>query len=140
MIRDSKSPVVFKTAKHRVVVSGTWICPYTGKVFHLASDVDIDHIVPLGAAYSSGGDLWTREQRQAFANDPENLLAVEDNANQSKGQRSPVQWRPARRTYWAVYALKWIHIKEKYRLTYSPLELRALGYMLGGWSSLHCLD
>ena len=34
-----------------------------------ASDVDIDHVVPLAEAWRSGADSWTTDRRRAFAND-----------------------------------------------------------------------
>ncbi len=43
--------------------------------------MDIDH-VPLKEAWRSGGANWSKEKKRAFANDPKNLLATEDNANQ----------------------------------------------------------
>ena len=85
LIRDSKSVVKFKRNKPCNVSWGKWNDPYTGKIFYKASDIDIDHIVPLAYAYEMGGKYWSREQKRTFANDFENLIAVEDNANQSKG-------------------------------------------------------
>ena len=73
---------------------------------------------------------WTREQRKTFANDPENLFSVEDNANQSKGSKGPEEWKPLLISYWQEYARHWVYIKEKYNLDYAPGELKALGVML----------
>ncbi len=130
LIRDSSKPVVFKTDKRCRVVSGKWRCPYTGVTYTIASDIDIDHMVPLKNAHLSGAENWTEEQKKAFANDPENLFSVEDNTNQSKGHRGPEKWRPPLCSYWQQYALHWIFIKEKYKLTYAPGELEALADML----------
>lgn len=69
--------------------SGSWYSPYDGATWTAASDVDIDHLVPLAEAWDSGAGKWTTAQRQAFANDvtrPQ-LLAVTDNVNQSKGDQ-----------------------------------------------------
>ena len=128
LIRDSLSPVIFKTDKKCRVVFGEWLCPYTGKTFYKASDIDIDHMIPLSNAHRSGAENWTREQKKAFANDSENLFSVEDNANQSKGDRGPEEWQPDINRQ--EYALHWIYIKEKYKLSYAPGELKALGGML----------
>jgi hypothetical protein len=49
--------------------SGTWYSPYDGATWHAASDVDIDHMVPLAEAWRSGAWAWTTAQRQAYAND-----------------------------------------------------------------------
>ena len=130
LIRDSVTPVAFKTRKKCRVAAGQWLCPYTGKTYYKASDIDIDHMVPLKNAYLSGANHWTRKQKQLFANDPENLLSVEDNANQKKSAKGPERWKPPLRSYWKEYARHWIYIKEKYQLDYAPGELQALGEML----------
>lgn len=122
LIRDSKSPVKFKRNKPCNVSWGEWIDPYTAHTFYKASDIDIDHIVPLSHAHEMGGKYWTREQRREFANDFENLLAVEDNANQSKGGQPPQEWMPPNKSYHCKYIEKWKHIKNKYALEESVAE------------------
>lgn len=130
LIRDNVGEIKFKRNKPCNVSWGKWICPYTGKVFEKASDIDIDHIVPLKHAHKTGGANWSREKKRQFANDPENLLAVEDNINQGKGYKGPVKWKPPRKGYWKVYAQKWLHIKKKYGLYISTLEMSQLNKML----------
>ena len=66
--------------------SGSWYSPYDGATWTAASDVDIDHVVPLPKAWRSGPNTWTTTRRQAFANDlgdSRSLVAVTDNVNQS---------------------------------------------------------
>jgi hypothetical protein len=41
------------------VESGRWIDPYTGSEYTSASDVTIDHVVPLAEAHRSGAWRWT---------------------------------------------------------------------------------
>lgn len=131
LIRDSLKPVKFKSFwKKCKVVSGEWLCPYTGETYYKASDIDIDHMIPLANAHRSGAENWSREKKKIFANDPENLFSVEDNANQSKGDKGPEEWKPPLKSYWQEYARQWIYIKEKYDLKYAPGELEALGEML----------
>lgn len=127
LIATSRVPVKFKDARHCTVVSGEWFGVYTGKTFTKASDVDIDHIVPLAHAHRHGADKWTRDQRRTFANDFENLLVVDDSANQSKSDQAPQEWLPPRKDYWCEYGKRWQRIKEKYRLWYSAQERKTLG-------------
>ncbi|WP_292915749.1 hypothetical protein [Nitrosomonas sp.] len=54
LIATSRKPVQFKDSKHCTVISGEWYGVYTGKMFTKASDVDIDHIVPLAHAHRHG--------------------------------------------------------------------------------------
>jgi hypothetical protein len=129
LIASSRVSVKFKNARHCTVVSGEWFGVYTGKTFTKASDVDVDHIVPLAHAHRYGADKWTRDQRRTFANDFENLVVVDDAANQSKSDQAPHEWLPSRKDYWCEYGKRWTHIKGKYRLWYSELELKTLGLL-----------
>ena len=78
--------------------------------------------MPLAHAYEMGGKYWTREKKRAFANDFENLLAVEDNANQSKGAKPPQEWMPKNKQFHCEYLSKWKYIKEKYELNFNKIE------------------
>lgn len=55
--------------------------------------VQVDHIVPLAAAWDLGADRWTPVRRRAFANDPMELLAVDAAQNQAKSDLTPGDWR-----------------------------------------------
>jgi hypothetical protein len=105
--------------------SGSWFSPFDGATWTAASDVDIDHMVPLSNAwkvclfhsarrtlsslranivlvliqrFQSGAASWSTSRRQAFANDLTNpqLIAVTDNVNQEKGDKGPEAWKPPR--------------------------------------------
>ncbi len=83
-----------------------WYSPYDGAAWTAASDVDIDHMVPLAEAWASGAWAWTTSQRQTYANDlggPE-LWAVTDNVSQSKGDKDPAEWQPSLTSFRRTYA------------------------------------
>ncbi|GGS94491.1 HNH endonuclease family protein [Streptomyces chromofuscus] len=108
--------------------SGSWYSPYDGATWYAASDLDIDHLVPLAEAWDSGADSWTTSRRQAFANDltrPQ-LLAVTDDVNQSKGDQDPATWMPSRTTYRCTYARAWVQVKYYYGLSVDSAEKNAL--------------
>ncbi|HJQ46674.1 MAG TPA: HNH endonuclease family protein [Amycolatopsis sp.] len=112
--------------------SGTWRSPYDGGTWTKASEVDIDHTVPLGQAWESGAASWTTEGRKAFANDltrPQ-LRAVTDNVNQAKSDKAPDEWRPPLQSDWCIYATDWITVKHYYQLTVTDAEKAALTDML----------
>lgn len=44
--------------------SGTWFSPYDGATWTAASDVDIDHMVPLKNAWIAGANAWTTAKRR----------------------------------------------------------------------------
>ena len=112
--------------------SGSWYSPYDGATWTAASDLDIDHLVPLAEAWDSGASAWTTAQRQAFANDvtrPQ-LLAVTDNVNQSKGDQDPSTWVPSRSAYVCTYVRAWVQVKYYYDLSVDSAEKSALsGYL-----------
>ena len=113
------------------VSSGKWLDPYTGRTYINPSEIDIDHVVPLAEAWRSGASSWDEARRERYANDPDVLLSVEDNANQSKGDKGPEGWQPHRRAVWCDYAARWIGIKEAYDLAVDEREKAALEEMLG---------
>jgi hypothetical protein len=113
--------------------SGSWYSPYDGETWTATGDVDIDHMVPLAAAWRSGAADWTTDQREAFANDLDSpqLWAVTDNVNQSKGDQTPDTWKPPLQSEWCEYARAFTHVKHLYDLTVNSAEQGALSDMLG---------
>ncbi|OSC71701.1 hypothetical protein B5181_05720, partial [Streptomyces sp. 4F] len=108
--------------------SGSWYSPYDGATWSAASDVDIDHLVPLAEAWDSGAGSWSTSRRQSFANDltrPQ-LLAVTDNVNQSKGDQDPATWMPSRSAYRCTYVRAWVQVKYYYDLSVDSAEKSAL--------------
>ncbi|MFD6550504.1 HNH endonuclease family protein [Streptomyces sp. NPDC058398] len=117
-----------------VATSGSWYSVYDGATWTAASDVDIDHLVPLAEAWDSGASAWTTAQRQAFANDvtrPQ-LLAVTDNVNQSKGDQDPATWMPSRTAYACTYVRAWVQVKYYYNLKVDSAEKTKLSSVLAG--------
>ncbi|MGC5342693.1 HNH endonuclease family protein [Streptomyces sp. DT171] len=109
-------------------VSGSWYSEYDGATWTAASDLDIDHMVPLAEAWRSGASGWTNTQRQAYANDltrPQ-LIAVTDNVNQAKSDKDPAEWLPPRAAYRCAYVRAWVHVKHYYELTVDSAEKSAL--------------
>ena len=127
--RDGTSVV---TDSSCAAVSGRWFSPYDGATWTAASDVDIDHIVPLADAWRTGASSWTTAQRQAFANDLSDpqLIAVTDNVNQAKGDQTPATWKPPLTSFWCTYAKMWVHTKSRFSLTINAAEKSALTDML----------
>lgn len=112
--------------------SGSWYSPYDGATWHAASDVDIDHMVPLAEAWASGAWAWTTDKRRTYANDlggPE-LWAVTDNVNQSKGDKDPAEWKPPLASFRCTYARAWVQVKWYYHLSVDSAEKSALTSML----------
>ncbi|MFC4472528.1 HNH endonuclease family protein [Streptomyces xiangluensis] len=114
--------------------SGSWYSVYDGATWRAASDVDIDHLVPLAEAWDSGADSWTTSRRQSFANDltrPQ-LIAVTDNVNQSKGDQDPAEWMPSVSSYACTYVRAWVQVKYYYDLSVDSAEKSKLTSVLNG--------
>ena len=60
LIATSEAPVQFKNNKRCTVRYGHWYGVYTGQTFTKASDLDIDHVVPLAHAHRHGAADWTQ--------------------------------------------------------------------------------
>lgn len=112
------------------VSKGAWVSPYTGATITRASQIDIDHLVPLAHAYYNGAMNWSTELKAEFANDPLNLIAVDSKSNREKSASGPSVWRPINTAYWCEYAARWNMVKQKYSLTSTANEQSALDEML----------
>jgi hypothetical protein len=133
VLRRDLSDVKAGDQNHCIIFSGVLHDPYTGKELpysrYKPSDIQIDHVVALGAAWRSGASTWTAERRLEFANDINNMLAVDAAANDDKSSKTPDQWRPPR-DFWCPYAERWVGIKSLYGLTVTAPEKAALEEML----------
>lgn len=129
LIAASLVPVKFKRNNGCSVSWGEWLDPYTGRVFTQASDLDIDHLVPLAHAHRNGGAEWSREKKRAFANDPDNLVVVDGDTNKDKSDKAPDVWMPPNREYHCSYLARWQAVKKKYGLVSSKGEAV---FVLGG--------
>jgi hypothetical protein len=104
------------------VATGTLHDPYTNATVafvrgnQAGASVQIDHIVPLALAWDLGARDWPDDMRLRFANDPANLLAVEGQANQDKGDQQPATWMPPNHAFWCQYAVQFTNVLRGYAL------------------------
>ena len=133
LIAESEVAVTYTDSTNCKVKTGQWTGPYTGNTYTAPSDVDVDHMVPLKNAHDSGAWDWTAERKKQYANYlgyDNHLIAVEDNANQSKGSKGPEAWKPTLTTYYCQYATDWVVIKNEWGLSATEDEFKALQSML----------
>jgi hypothetical protein len=112
-----------------------WLSAYDGYSTDDASELDIDHVIPLAEAWDSGAAGWDPARRKDFANDlgePASLIAVTAASNRSKSDRDPAEWQPSSSEDWCRYAHDWISTKVRWSLAADPAEVAALGNMLNG--------
>ncbi|BCW64252.1 DUF1524 domain-containing protein [Arthrobacter sp. StoSoilB22] len=130
---ESLTPVTFSSGC--TVAAGQWNSWYDGGTWTVASDVDIDHMVPLAEAWGSGASAWTAEQRRDYANDLTlnvALEAVTDNVNQSKSDRDPAEWMPPLAGTACQYVTDWVLVKYRWQLTVDAAESAAISSTLQG--------
>ena len=110
------------------VATGTLHDPYTNDTVaftrgnQVGAAVQIDHIVPLALAWDLGARDWPDEMRRRFANDPANLLAVDGQANQDKGDAEPANWMPPNQAFWCQYSVQFAAVLRGYGL---PIDDRS---------------
>lgn len=120
------------------VNTGILLEPYTGKTIHFqrgtsnkteggsASNRDggiqIDHVVAYAEAYRSGLNKLDFQQRDAYYNDPDVLLASQAEANNVKKDGTIAEWEPSNQAFQCDYASLQIGIKAKYGLMVDQRE------------------
>ena len=123
LMSESKVEVTWNT--RRTILTGRWYSLYDAATWTKASDVDIDHVVPLAEAWRSGAWSWSSARRSSYANDlgvAFTLRAVTDNVNQSKSDADPSNWMPPLRTFWCTYLGDWVAIKARWQLSMDQSE------------------
>ena len=135
LIAESQVAPTFTTTRRCSVATGRWYSPYDGAAWTQAGDVDIDHRVALKEAWESGARTWAAADRQRFANDlalGQTLLAVTDNVNSAKQDSDPAQWMPPLAANHCDYAIAWVQVKYRWRLTIDAAERTRLSTVLSG--------
>ncbi|MBL4632594.1 MAG: hypothetical protein JKY56_01905, partial [Kofleriaceae bacterium] len=127
LIQQSEIPVSFKTDKQCEVAVGRWTCAFTGDVFTSPSSVVVARVLPLAAAYATGGQDWSAAKKVAFANeigDHSHLIVVSAAASEARAARSPDSWLPGNQDYVCDYMQTWIETKMNYGLVTDSTVLK----------------
>ncbi len=110
----------YRSGSKCVLVSMTLHDPYTGKTIdwtkQKASEVQIDHVMPLSYDWQMGASRWSKAKRVQIANDPLNLMPVDGSANSSKGDSGPATWLPPSKVIRCSYAVRFAQVALKYEL------------------------
>jgi hypothetical protein len=110
------------------ILSGTLNDPYTAKTILFirgavsSQAVQIDHVVAVSDAWQKGAQQLTPELRYQFYNDPLNLLAVDGEVNNQKGDGDAATWLPPNKDYRCRYVARQISVKIKYSLWMTKAE------------------
>nr|DAI62747.1 MAG TPA: Protein of unknown function (DUF1524) [Caudoviricetes sp.] len=119
------------------VLSGDLPDPYTGRNIRFqrgphSSAVQIDHVVALSNAWQTGAQKLSSDSREAFANDPLNLLAVDGPTNEAKGDGDAATWLPSNKRFRCSYVARQVAVKKKYHLWVTSAEHDAIAGILSG--------
>ena len=125
LIRDTLSDITFTNPNRCTVNTGRWLDPYSGTYINRASDLDVDHVIPLAYAHANGAAGWSRTKKQGFAMDEANLLLVDDGENQFKGAKGPSEYLP-RKEFQCDYVQIWRLVSTKYKLELPARDRRIL--------------
>lgn len=118
------------------VQTGTLADPFTGNTIDFergpstSGAVQIDHVVSRSDAWKHGAWAWSDDQREIFANDPANLLAVDGPSNGSKSDKSADQWLPTNPNAACLVAGIQVTVKDTYDLSVTSAEQKALAQAL----------
>jgi hypothetical protein len=130
LISTSKKAVAFKTEKGCNVATGEWFDPYSGNTYFKSTELDLDHIVPLKFAHGHGGHRWSRERKETFANDLDNLILAQASLNRQKGAKGLDDWLPPNQSYRCEYIARFNAVMAKYDLRFIPAEQRIVNRMV----------
>lgn len=131
--QDSETPVQYKPTNNCVVDSGEWYDPYSGKVFTRASDLDVDHMVPLKNVYVNAAYKWNDKKRCLYANFLANnfhLIPVSSSENRIKGDKSPADYMPPNESYACEYLENWLKVKLIWSIPMQPPEKDAIATLI----------
>ena len=90
--------------------------------------------MPLKFAHGHGADIWSRERKEAFANDLDTLILVQASLNRQKGAKGLDEWLPHNQSYRCEYVARFNAIMAKYELKYIPTEQRIVNKMVNACS------
>ncbi|WP_328627465.1 HNH endonuclease family protein [Streptomyces sp. NBC_00353] len=120
LIRRDGQSLRFRAGSDCVVIAMTLDDPYTGTTIEWrkqqASEVQIDHVVPLSYSWQMGSSRWPKSKREQLANDVLNLIPVQGRANSAKGDSGPASWLPPNKQIRCAYAVRFAQVALKYGL------------------------
>ncbi len=129
LVLTSRANVSYTNPRNCVVRTGEWLDEYTGQIFKVATQLDLDHVIPLMYAHTHGGDRWPPARKLEFANDALNLMLVDPKEIRRKSDRGPNRYLP-REEFQCEYARLWEAIAEKYDLVIETPDRNEIGRIL----------
>ncbi|EPD90481.1 hypothetical protein HMPREF1486_05841 [Streptomyces sp. HPH0547] len=136
LLKRDGAKLRFRSGSDCVVESMTLDDPYTGKRLEWtkrrATEVQIDHVMPLSYDWQMGAAGWSDAKRRRIANDPLNLLPVDGPANNAKRDSGPASWLPPNKRIRCAYSVRFAQVALKYDLAVTAPDKRTMLTQCGG--------
>lgn len=136
LIRRDGQDLRFRAGSDCVVITMTLHDPYTGTTIEWrkqqASEVQIDHVVPLSYSWQMGSSRWPEDKRKQLANDVLNLIPVQGRANSAKGDSGPASWLPPNKQIRCAYAVRFAQVAIKYQMPVTAPDKQVMLRQCGG--------
>ncbi|WP_149828695.1 HNH endonuclease family protein [Streptomyces tailanensis] len=136
LIRRDGQNLRFRAGSDCVVIAMTLDDPYTGTIIEWrkqkATEVQIDHVVPLSYSWQMGSSRWPEAKRKQLANDVLNLIPVQGRANSAKGDSGPASWLPPSKPIRCAYAVRFAQVAIKYEMPVTAADKQMMLRQCGG--------
>jgi Protein of unknown function (DUF1524) len=136
LLKRDGTGVHYRSGSTCVISSMALADPYTGRTIDWtkthASTVQIDHVMPLSYDWQMGAAHWTKDKREAIANDPLNLIPVDGPSNSAKGDSGAASWLPPSAQIRCSYAVRIAQVSLKYALPVTTADKQAMLTQCGG--------
>ena len=102
--------------------------PYTGTTITDKSDIEYDHLIPLGYVQEHGADTWTNTQKNEYAFNINNGIPASKTQNRIKSDRGPSKYMP--KVNQKEYCYTWLIIASKYHITLDKADMDTIKSVL----------
>lgn len=141
ILRRDLTSITYRPSPACTVASGVLKDPYTGHTINFLRGtstswkVQIDHVVAVSDAWQKGAQQFSYSKRNAFYNDPLNLLAVDGPTNSQKSDSDAASWLPPSRSYRCKYVARQVAVKLKYGIWVTLAEKAKIREVLNSTTS-----
>lgn len=134
--RDLVNTTIDPGTKGCVVRRGVLKDPYTGRDIQFERGwgsslaVQVDHLIPLAAAWDLGAWQWGPARRATFANDTKyELLAVDGPTNMAKVDGTPASWLPPNKAFRCEYGVRYLEASLHWQLPITTADAEVLTHV-----------
>lgn len=127
LLQETRAAATYTSSRRCTVSTARWVTGWDNRTHYYASEVQIDHTVPVHEAWGSGARYWSQARRVAFYNDLGDLRSLNAQTaalNSAKQAKGPESWMPPVNK--CTYIGQWIAVKIRWGLRVDSTEKAAL--------------